>query len=67
MSKKNVKKEGSIATVSFEFERETKNCLRYQETENSLDVEQVMGTLYVRKECFGDEQPEKLIVSIKKL
>ena len=65
MAKKEKAGNGNLV-VDFEIERETKNTFRYAEKKNSLGIEFVMGTLYVRKEAFGEEErPEKLQITIK--
>lgn len=52
-------------TISFAFERETKNTIRYQEVVEGMEVTTV-GTLYVSKVTFQgmDAAPQELIVSI---
>ena len=50
-------------TVKFNYERETKNCFRYDKIEE-YDVP-IVGALYVRK-CFLDQKPApKLVVTIE--
>ena len=51
----------------FMYEKETKNCIRYQEEPgdeaySSRDV--AVGSLYVQKEALGDPVPERLRVVI---
>ena len=49
--------------MKFNYERETKNCFRYDKIEE-YDVP-IVGALYVRK-CFLDQKPApKLVVTIE--
>lgn len=55
--------------VSFKVEKQTKNTIRYREFDSSLDLEKVIGTLYIQKdaikEAFGGTIPDKLTVTIE--
>lgn len=51
--------------ISFEYEKETKNKVRYQEV-NEEDAPVRIGVLYVDKTAYTDlGEPEKLKVSIE--
>lgn len=45
--------------VTFEFERETKGAVRFQEVKADPDKEPVVGTLYVRKQRLNGATPKK--------
>ena len=54
--------------LKFTYEKETKNCIRYQEelgevAHSSRDV--AVGSLYIQKECLGDPPPRRLKVIIE--
>ena len=56
--------------LKFAFEKETKNTYRYFECDkkgvSKPYAKQVMGTLYIRKDHFGDKSPPETIeVTIK--
>lgn len=51
--------------IRFEFERETKNTVRYQEVGNSADADKAVGTLYIQKSVLDDPYPKAVIVTIK--
>jgi hypothetical protein len=40
-------------TLSFAFEKETKNCIRFKE-QTTGDAKPIIGTLYLQKEAAGD-------------
>lgn len=48
--------------VNLEFERETKNTVRYQEVG---DGPEVLRTIYVQKHVTGNPVPEKIKVTIE--
>ena len=50
-------------TLSFVFERETKNTIRYQE--ESIGKAPVCGTLYVQRWALGEPVPGRLTVIIE--
>jgi len=54
--------------LKFTYEKETKNCIRYQEelgdeAHSSRDI--AIGSLYVQKEALGDPPPQRLKVTIE--
>lgn len=49
--------------LTFEFERETKNTIRFQEIEDN-DGNVAVGTLYVQKAALGKDVPDVLHVTI---
>jgi len=54
--------------LKFSSEKETKNCIRYQEelgemAHSSRDV--AVGSLYIQRECLGDPPPQRLKVIIE--
>jgi len=53
--------------LKFTFDRETKNTYRFQEKEERDVVNDiVIGTLYVQKSAFGEEErPDEITVTIK--
>jgi len=57
-------------TLDFKHERSTKGAHRFQETDKAgnfvtTNNGAVIGTLYVRKERFGEKAPEALKVTIE--
>ncbi len=48
--------------IEFEFERATKNPLRFREKPQG---EPSIGTLYVQKAVFGSKEPRKLKVTVE--
>ena len=50
-------------TLTFEFERETKNTIRYKEVAE-YDPPAV-GTDYLQKPVLGDKPPKRLTVTIE--
>ena len=50
-------------TATFEFERETKNTIRYAEELGSGPPR--IGTLYVQKWALGDPPPRRLVVDVR--
>lgn len=52
-------------TITFTFERETKNTIRYAEVVDNADDRPIVGTLYVLKSALGDTPPQSLTVTIK--
>lgn len=57
--------------VTFEYEKATKNTIRFQETGNDAGLEKAIGMLYIRKPAVaalleGEPNKEvKLIVEVK--
>ncbi|MBD3387436.1 MAG: hypothetical protein GF414_00650 [Candidatus Altiarchaeales archaeon] len=51
--------------IRFEFERETKNTVRFQEVENSAEAEKAVGTLYIQKSVLGDPYPKSVVVTVE--
>jgi len=54
--------------VSFVREKETKNTVRYQEVQCTIDgteSEAAVGTLYIQKAALSSPPPEKLKVMIE--
>lgn len=54
--------------LKFVYEKETKNCIRYQEelgdeAHSSRDI--AVGSLYVQKEVLGELVPQRLRVTIE--
>jgi len=54
--------------LKFTYEKETKNCIRYQEelgeeAHSSRDV--AVGSLYIQKEALGEPVPQRLKVVIE--
>lgn len=49
-------------SISFEFERSTKNTHRFAEV--AEEGEAVIGTLYIQKSAIGEEPPESITVTI---
>ena len=54
--------------LMFTYEKETKNCIRYQEelgevAHSSRDI--AVGALYVQKEVLGEPAPQRLRVTIE--
>ena len=54
--------------LKFTYEKETKNCIRYQEelsdeAHSSRDI--AVGSLYIQKEALGDPPPQRLKVTIE--
>ena len=52
-------------TSELVLEKETKNCYRFQEQKVDVDssvVERVFGTIYMQKEIFQGEAPQKMTV-----
>jgi ssRNA-specific RNase YbeY (16S rRNA maturation enzyme) len=56
-------KDSITKTLTFAFERETKNTFRYQEEADEFG-DTVVGTLYVAKRAFAGQKPEKVTVTI---
>lgn len=56
-------------TAKFQFERETKGAVRFQEIDDNgtvLDMNAaVIGTLYLRKSHLGGTTPQSITVSIE--
>jgi hypothetical protein len=52
-------------TITFSFERETKNTIRYSEDMAAEDERPIVGTLYVLKSALDADPPKKLTVTIK--
>ena len=50
-------------SLTFAYERETKNTIRYQEQPEG-DTPPAIGTLYVQKAVLGAEPPKTLTVTI---
>ncbi len=54
--------------LTFSQEKDTKNTVRYQETECKIDgtlAEAAVGTLYVQKTALGSPPPKTLKVTIE--
>ena len=51
-------------TIKFEFEKETKNCVRYRELEDQ-EHNPVIRTIYIRKEYIGNTIPEEIEIKLK--
>ena len=49
--------------LTFEYERETKNTIRFKEL-TQFDPPMV-GTLYIQKSALGDKPPKKLTVTVE--
>lgn len=54
--------------LTFNYEKETKNTIRYQEeladeAYRSRDI--AVGSLYIQKECLGKPAPQRLKVTIE--
>ena len=54
--------------LTFTHEKETKNCIRYQEqlgdeAHSSSDI--AVGSLYVQKEALGEPIPQSLRITIE--
>lgn len=58
---KKPKTNGSLAVVEFSKEKETKNTIRYKETEEDKPV---CRTLYIAKSVLGDTVPETVYAGI---
>lgn len=55
------KANGSLVSVEFKFDKETKGTVRYQEDGHAP----VIGTLYIRKSHFAKpEYPQSLTVTV---
>ena len=54
----------SKKTVKFEYEKETKNSVRYQEVPESGQAP-IMGTIYVQKWFAGDSKRLELTLEKK--
>ena len=54
----------SVKVVEFDFERETKNTYRFQESGLKEDERGIIGTLYILKAAF-DEQPKGIKVTVE--
>ena len=53
-----------MKVVEFDFERETKNTYRFQESGLKEDERGIIGTLYILKAAF-DEQPKGIKVTVE--
>jgi len=54
--------------LKFSREKETKNCIRYQEQLGEVAYSKkdvAVGSLYIMKECLGKPAPQRLIVTIQ--
>lgn len=54
--------------LRFTYEKETRNCIRYQEelgdvAHSSRDI--AVGSLYIQKEVLGEPVPQRLKVTIE--
>jgi hypothetical protein len=54
--------------LTFTYEKETKNTIRYQEelgdeAHSSRDI--AVGTIYIQKEVLGEPAPQRLKVTIE--
>jgi hypothetical protein len=54
----------SITTVTFEYEKETKNSVRYQEIPEEGKAP-IMGTLYVQKWFAGSSKTLEITIEKK--
>ena len=50
--------------VTFKFDVETKNKLRFRPTDDAGDV---VGSLYINKTAFGGNAPESVTVEVEEL
>jgi len=61
---------GTSTIVSFQFERETKGAVRFQEVDDKGNVLSMgdgakIGTLYIRKSAFnGEGTPKKIQLAV---
>lgn len=55
-------KEKDTIEAEFEFERETKNTLRFKEIG---DTDPIIGTLYIQKDALDLEKPKKIKVTVE--
>ncbi len=56
--------------LKFTYEKETRNCIRYQEelgdeAHSSRDI--AVGSLYVQREALGEPAPQRLKVTIEEI
>ncbi len=49
--------------ITFVFERETKNTVRYQEETDGKPP--AIGSLYIQKWTLGKEPPQRIVVTIQ--